>query len=154
MDEQPNPSADREPTEEELRAYEQQLRAYEQQLARMRVEDMLVQTVVSLINLGARKGGLLASEPGGDDAPSEPPDNEQLRIAIEGARALMPVLEQAAGAEGAAELKQLRDALSQLQLAYARQAGVGASSPNESSEPPRETPGPAQSSGRIWVPGQ
>ena len=44
------------------------LRAYEEQLARIRVEDVLVQTVVSLINLGARRAGLAPAEEGAKGA--------------------------------------------------------------------------------------
>ena len=43
-------------TEEELRA------AYEAELQRIRVEDVVVQTVISLLNLGARKAGLAGGE--------------------------------------------------------------------------------------------
>ena len=68
-----------------------------------------LQTVVSLLNLGGRKAGLA---PGTEDER----DPEQLRLAIEGARALLPLVEPALGAEAA----QIRDALSQLQMAYAQ----------------------------------
>ena len=40
------------PTEDELRA------AYEAELKQLRVEDVVVQTIVSLLNLGGRKAGL------------------------------------------------------------------------------------------------
>jgi hypothetical protein len=156
MDEQHQPPADQpQPTAEELRAYEEQLRAYEEQLARIRVEDVLVQTVVSLINIGARRAGLAPSE-AGDAAADGKVDLGQLRLAIEGARALMPLVEASIGSgnEAAAELKQLRDAISQLQMAYASKAGPGTAAPDESPEQPAEGPGPAQSSGRLWVPGQ
>ena len=156
MDEQSSPVADQpQPTEEELRAYEQQRRAYEEQLKQIRVEDVLVQTVVSLINLGARKGGLAPSDPAAPEADAQA-DPEQLRLAIEGARALMPLLEDAVGATGeaAGDLKQLRDALSQLQLAYASLAGGSASAPNQPTDQQSQGPGPAQASGRLWVPGQ
>jgi hypothetical protein len=94
------------PSEEELRA------AYEAELKRLRVEDVLVQTVVSLLNLGGRKAGLA---PGTEDER----DPEQLRLAIEGARALMPLVEPALGPETA----QVRQILSQLQMAYAQERG-------------------------------
>ena len=74
------------PTEEELRA------AYEAELKRLRVEDVLVQTVVSLLNLGGRKAGLA---PGTEDER----DPDQVRLAIEGARALLPLVEPELGAE-------------------------------------------------------
>ncbi|HWC25972.1 MAG TPA: hypothetical protein VG474_05250 [Solirubrobacteraceae bacterium] len=126
-------------TEEELRA------AYEAELARIRVDDILIQTVVSLLNLAARKAGLTGSE--------EEPDFEQVRQAIDATKALLPIVEPKLGADA----KQVRDALSQLQLAYARS---GATPPpgaaREAEQPPAtgEEPGPAQSSGRLWVPGQ
>ena len=101
-----------EPTPEELRA------ELEDQMRRMSVEDVVVQTVVTLVNLGARRLGL-AGDP-------EERDVEQARQAIEAVRGLLPVVT-------AAEASAVRDALSQLQLAYVRQAG-----------PPRESaaPGP------------
>lgn len=135
----PNPQA--EPTEEELRA------AYEAQLKQIRVEDVLVQTLVSLVNLGGRKAGLAA---GAEDER----DLEQLRQAIEGVRALLPLVEEALGPDAA----QIRQALSQLQMAYAREAppataGAGAQDPAPDAPDAPKGPGPAQASGRLWVPG-
>jgi hypothetical protein len=127
-------------SQEELRA------AYEAELSRVRVEDVLVQTVVSLLNLAARKAGLTG-------VPEEP-DFEQVGQAIEATRALLPFVEPVLGAEAS----QVRDALSQLQMAYAR-AGTtpGAAPPDGDPGAPATEPGgagPAQSSGRLWVPGQ
>lgn len=142
MDEQP-PSPD-DLSEEELRA------AYEEQLKNIRVEDVLVQTVVSLLNLGGRKAGLSGpGQPAQDER-----DPEQLRQAIEGVRALLPLVEPALGPDAG----QLRDVLSQLQMAYAQAAPGGAGSPPAPAPAApgdkTEGPGPAQSSGRLWVPGQ
>ena len=130
-------------SEDELRA------AYEAELARIRVEDVLIQTVVSLLNLAARKAGLT----GGD----EEPDFEQVRQAIDGTQALLPLVEPMLGADA----KQVRDALSQLQMAYARSGakpppGAPAGGPGTGEQPPSkpEGPGSAASSGRLWVPGQ
>lgn len=132
MDEQPSRPA--EPTEEEIQA------AFEEQLRRLRVDDVLIQTVVSLLNLG----GMKASEK----------DLDQVGQAIEATRALLPLVEEALGPDAG----QIRTALSQLQLAYAR--GVG-EEPAESGEPPEASeqappnaPGPAEASGRLWVPGR
>ena len=127
-------------SEDELRA------AYEAEMKRLRVEDVVAQTAVSLLNLGARKAGLVLP---------------QVRMAIEGARALLPLVEPQLGPNAAP----LRDALSQLQLAYAQLAGEGQGEPSDAApqegEPApaqpadsAEGPGPAQSSGRLWVPGQ
>jgi hypothetical protein len=133
-------------SEEELRAaYEQQL---EEQLRTLRVEDVIVQTIVTLVNLGGRRAGLAP----GTEAERDP---EQLRLAIEGARALLGLIEADLGPDGAA----IRDALSQLQMAYAQLAG-GESGPEGGAAPEGGAPqqpggkGPAQSSGRLWVPGQ
>ena len=147
-------------TEEELRAaYEAQL---EEQLKSLRVEDVVVQTIVTLVNLGGRRAGLAPGTEGERDP-------EQLRLAIEGARALLGLIEEQLGPDGAA----IRDALSQLQMAYAQLAGGAPGAPGGPGSPagpggeggPQGDPsggqpggqgggGPAQSSGRLWVPGQ
>jgi hypothetical protein len=132
QEQQPRP-----PTEEELAA------AYEEQLKRIRVEDVLIQTLVSLLNLGGRKAGLTPGTESERDA-------EQVREAIEGVRALLPVVESKLGPDAAS----IRDALSQLQLAYTRIAGGSEPASQEPPEPKPGEPGPAQSSGRLWVPGQ
>jgi hypothetical protein len=123
----------RPPTEEELRA------AYEEQIKQLRVEDVLVQTVVSLVNLGGRKAGLA---PGTEDEQ----DLAQLQKAIDGTRALLPLVEQELGPDAA----QVRNALSQLQMAFAQSGGQPAA-PAGDPEPP-QPPQPPPS--RLWVPGQ
>ena len=133
---------------------EEELRALEAEMERISVDDVLIQTVVTLLNLGARKAGLAA--PPGEGQPAA--DWNEVRQAVEGARALMPLLEQRHGEQLAA----VRDALARLQMVYAQQSGTAAApaepaaEPGESgAEPPKpEGPGPAQSSGRLWVPGQ
>jgi hypothetical protein len=134
------------PTEEELRA------AYEEQLKQIKVDDVLVQTVLSLINLGSLRAGVVP----GNEAEADP---QQLRQAIEGVRALLPLIEPALGPDAS----QIRDAVSRLQMEYARLAG-GATAPpaqeqpaapdGEQKQPKPGEPGPAQSSGRLWVPGR
>jgi hypothetical protein len=133
---------------------EEELRALEAEMDRITVDDVLLQTVVSLVNLGARKAGL-----GGEEGP--PADLEQTRQAIEGARALLPLLE----ARHGDQLGQVRDALSRLQMAYVQQSGQaggpqepGGAEPAGGQEPGRASgqtgAGSATSSGRLWVPGQ
>jgi hypothetical protein len=122
-------------SEEELRA------AYEAEIARVRVEDVLVQTVVSLLNLGARKAGLTGAE--------EEPDFEQVRQAVDAVRALLPLTEVALGPDA----KQVRDALSQLQLAYARSGATPPPGAPPVDEPPPAAKRVAEGS-RLWVPGQ
>jgi hypothetical protein len=112
-------------------------------MEKLSVDDVLLQTVVTLINLGARKAGLAA--PPGDEEPKR--DLVQTRDAIEGARALLPLLE----SRHAQEIAPLKEALSRLQMAYVQLSG--GTPPPEKPEAPGGT-GPARSSGRLWVPGQ
>jgi hypothetical protein len=129
---------------------EEELRALEAEMDKITVDDVLLQTLVSLVNLGARKVGAA-----GPEGPQ--PDLEQTRQAIEGARALIPLLE----ARHGEQLGPVREALSRLQMAYVQRSG-GAPAPTEATEqqPPQEEPqpesgpGPAQRSGRLWVPGE
>jgi hypothetical protein len=147
----------RQPTEEELRA------AYEEQLKQIRVEDVLVQTVLSLINLGSLRAGLVP----GNESEADP---QQLRQAIEAVRALLPQVEPVLGPDA----RQIRDAVSRLQMEYARLAGAGpggeggdggeagggdepkgeAAPEGAEQQPKPGEAGPAQSSGRLWVPGR
>jgi len=135
---------------------EEELRQLEQEMERISVDDVLIQTTVTLLNLAARKAGL-GAPPGEGPAP----DWQQVRQAIEGARALLPLLE----TRHAQELGPVRDTLSRLQMVYAQQAGgaapapappePGQESPPAAAEPePAEGAGPAQRSGRLWIPGQ
>jgi hypothetical protein len=70
---------------------------------------------------------------------------------------LLPVLERG---EAATTLGPLRDAIAALQVEYAKLVSVPAASAptppaKDAEEPPAgEGPGPAQASGRLWVPGQ
>ena len=89
-----------------------------------------------------------------------------MRDAIDGVKALLGILERSMPQE----LRPLRDALSQLQIAYAREvarraqlggagaaaSGHGPAGGKDSAGRPRSArrrPGPAQASGRLWVPG-
>jgi hypothetical protein len=103
VNEQEPAAAGRQPTEEELRA------AMEEQMRRIRVQDVVIQTVATLVNLGGRRLGLAPEA-------ADERDLEQARLAIEATRALLPLL-------GAEEARAVREALSQLQVAYAREAG-------------------------------
>ena len=135
---------------------EEQLRAIEEQMAKLTPDDIMLDALVSLINLGARK-----TRPDLPPGPAEGRDLEQARQAIDGARALLGQVE----ARHAAELGQVREALSQLQMVYVQLSGGapkageapagGEEKPPEPTEPPQPgEPGPAQRSGRLWVPGQ
>jgi hypothetical protein len=126
----------RQPSEEEIRALEAEM-------AKLTVDDVVLQTVVTLINLGARKAGL---------AEDAEPDLPQVRKAIDAARALLPIVEP----EHSEALGPVRDALSQLQMAYVQKSGgeTQTAQPEEPPPPKPGEPGPAQKSGRLWVPGQ
>jgi hypothetical protein len=130
---------------------EEELRQLEAEMQRITVDDVLIQTTVTLLNLGARKAGLGAPP---DQTPEA--DWDQVRQAIEGARALIPLLEE----RHAEQLGPIRDTLSRLQMVYAQRAGGQAAAPaSEQAEPTEEPakpegPGPAQKSGRLWIPGQ
>lgn len=162
-----------EPSEEQLRA------AYEAELNRITSVDMVLQAAASLLNIGAHRLGLTGA---GADGPR---DLGQVCDAIDAVRGLLPVIERSAPAE----LRPLRDALSQLQMAYSREVQVAsatqvpasepaaggeqpaapatqqgaptsapASAPEEPAQPDgsgaKPAPGPAESSGRLWVPGR
>ena len=94
---------------------EEELRQLEAEMQRITVDDVLLQTTVTLLNLAARKAGL-GAPPG--EAPA--PDWEQVRQAIDGARAILPLLEP----RHAEQLGPVRDTLSRLQMVYAQQSGA------------------------------
>jgi hypothetical protein len=131
---------------------EEELRQIEAEMERITVDDVLLQTVVTLLNLAARKAGLATPE---GQEPQR--DLAQLRQAIEGVRALMPLLEE----RHAEQLGPVRDTLARLQMIYAQFAQAGGAEPasGEGDEgagagAPGEARGPAQQSGRLWVPGR
>jgi hypothetical protein len=118
--------------------------ALEAELKRVTVDELLIESTVSLVNLAGRRAGLV---PGAEDER----DLGQVEAAIDAVQGLLAVLER----RGRQEVRPLRDALAQLQLAYARErTGAPAGAPPEGATPEAEDPGPAQRSGRLWVPGQ
>jgi len=130
------------PSEEELRAQ------LEEELRRITVRDVLLQTIVSLVNLGGQRLGLA---PGAEDMR----DTDQARLAIEGVRALLPLVEE----QDAEQVRPIRDALSQLQLAYAQLAGAGDAEepgspgpPQPEQQPPGRGPERPTGTGGLWVP--
>jgi hypothetical protein len=98
-----------------------------EQLKQLKIDDVLLQTAVTLVNLSGRK---LTVE--------DEKDTEQARKGIEAARALLPLLPE----EG---IQPLKDALAQLQMIYVRETqGPGG-------EPPAE-PQPKKPKPDIWTP--
>jgi hypothetical protein len=159
------PGVGAQPSEAEMRA------AYEAELSRITSAEMIVQTAVSLINLGVRRLGRLPPGSTSEQAAvaGSERDLEQVRDAIDGASALLPILER----RMPQELGPLRDAIAQLQVAYAREAQSAAGTTSQATRPPAEQaksepvtparptegeqqpgPGPAEASGRLWVPGR
>jgi hypothetical protein len=109
--------------EEDPQEQPEQLAA-EELIRRLKVSDLLLGTLASLVQLGYAKLG--------------EGDAEQARLAIEALRALTPVLEGAVSAEA---LRDLRQATANLQLAYADK--VAKAPPATESEPePESAPEP------------
>jgi len=125
----------REPTEEELRA------ALEEQMRQLRVEDVVLQTVATLINLSGRRLGLT-----GDP---EERDLEQAKLAIEAARALVPMCPED-------QMEPIKQAMAQVQMAFAKEAqAAGApeeTAPSEGAPTPEEVER-AKARAKIWTPG-
>lgn len=120
------------PSEEELK------QRLEEQLRKVRVQDLLLESVAGILNLSARR----------ISSPDER-DLDQGRLGIEAVRAVVELLE-----PGPRE--QVREALSQVQVLYAREAQGGAEAEEgEPSEPPVEptppSPGGERPSG-LWTP--
>jgi hypothetical protein len=128
------PGAEDQPSEEELRE------RIDEQLRRVRVQDLLLESVVSVINLSARR---IAKE--------DERDLDQARVGIEAVRALVGLLDEAPA-------RQVRDALSQVQMLYAQHAEGAPGPPEErpggspsgAEAPPQ--PGTQDAPPRLWTP--
>ena len=122
------------PSQEELREQ------IEEQLRKVRVQDLLLESVVSVINLSARR-----------IAKDDERDLEQGRVGIEAVRAVVGLLDDEPA-------QQVRSALSEVQVLYARHAGGGSGEPEGGGEaPPRggEAPpgeGAQRGPSRLWTP--
>ena len=92
-------SSGSEQSEEELRAQ------LEDQIRNLKVEDVILQSAVSILNLAARR-----------TAKEDERDLEQARVGIEAARALTELVPEDAR-------PQLRQAVSEMELLYAKHAG-------------------------------
>jgi hypothetical protein len=137
-------------TPEQQAEMQQQL---EEQLRQIRVQDIVAESAVSIINLTARRIGK-----------EDERDLEQARIGIEAVSALAGLVEgELAG--------QLRAALSEIQMMYAKAAGTPAPAQGGGDAPPAggpaaaqptqgpgQQPGPQQPGGdpppRLWTPGR
>ena len=108
----------REMTEEELQA------AFEEQMRNIRVEDVVLQTVATLVNLAGRRLGM---------AGEGEKDVEQAQLAIDSARALLPFCPEE-------QMDPIKQAMSQLQIAFAQEA--------KAEPPPAKEPPPS----KLWTP--
>lgn len=127
-------------SEEELRAQ------LEEEIRKVKVEDVILQSLVSILNLAARR-----------IAKDDERDLEQGKLGIDAAAALVDLVPDEAQA-------QLRQAISELQLLYAKHSEGegetdGPSAPEGGGEeppaPPAEEPaekGPAKGDSGLWTP--
>lgn len=110
------------PSEEELRAQ------LEEEIRKVRVEDVVLQSAVSILNLSARR-----------IAKDDERDLDQAKVGIDAARALVDLVNPEAQ-------PQLRQAISELQVLYTKHAGDESAPEQGSSEPPKGDSG-------LWTPG-
>ena len=106
-------------------------RRLEEQIKKVRVQDLLLESVASILNLSARRIGK-----------EDERDLEQARVGIEAVRSVLELIDPEPRA-------QVREALSQVQMLYAREAGGGEESEGE--EPPAQSPPGDRPSG-LWTP--
>jgi hypothetical protein len=114
--------------EEELR------QRVDEQLRRVRVQDLLLESVAGILNLSARR-----------IAKDDERDLEQARVGIEAVRAVVGLLEPEPA-------KAVRDALSELQVLYARQASGAGEAPPEPEPAPESPPRRGEPPPRLWTP--
>jgi len=95
-----------EPTEEEI------ARALADELRKLKIEDVLIQNLITISSIGYRRLGLTPETK--DDR-----DLVQAQLAIDTMRALIPVLEKAIPAD---LLREFNQSIASLQLAYAKAA--------------------------------
>ena len=125
---------------------EQMLRQMEEEMSRVSVQDLLAQSVVSILNLSYRR---IAKE--------DERDFEQAKVGIDAVRATVDLLEPEAQSE-------VKNALSQIQMLYARlaggTAGGDATTPGSGAGPETgQAPGAGEAEGirkpppGLWTPG-
>ena len=129
----PGPESEEQPTEEELRAQ------LEEEIRRVRVEDVVLQSAVSILNLSAWR-----------IAKDDERDLDQAKVGIDAARALVELVRPEAQA-------QLRQAISELQLLYAKHAGEGTADEGggeggPESPPEQGKPEPPRGDSGLWTP--
>jgi hypothetical protein len=129
--EEPPDSGGGQPTEEEMRAQ------LEEEIRKVRIEDVILQSVVSILNLSARR-----------IAKDDERDLEQAKTGIDAGRALVDLVKPDAQ-------PQLRQAISELQVLYAKHAGEGPADEDDEGNGGGEPPAPERPKGDsgLWTPG-
>ena len=89
-----------------------------EELRRLRIEDVLIQTLITISSIGYRRLGLTEDTKGDRDL-------QQAKLAIDTMTALTPVLENVVPAE---LIRDFNQSVASLQLAYAQAAGEEADS--------------------------
>jgi hypothetical protein len=117
------------PTEDEMRAQ------LEEEIRKVRVEDVVLQSVVSILNLSARR-----------IAKDDERDLDQAKVGIDAGRALVDLVSPEAQ-------PQLRQAISELQVLYAKHAGEGPGDEDDSGEEPPSGPEQPKGDSGLWTPG-
>ena len=87
-----------------------------EELRRLRIEDVLIQTLITISSIGYRRLGLAEDT-------REDRDLQQAKLAIDAMAALTPVLENVVPEE---LIRDFNQSVASLQLAYAQAAGEGA----------------------------
>jgi hypothetical protein len=117
------------PSEEELRAQ------LEDEIRKVRVEDVVLQSVVSILNLSARR-----------IAKDDERDLGQAKVGIDAGRALVDLVSPEAQ-------PQLRQAISELQVLYAKHAGEDpAQGDTEKDAPEQGSSEPPKGDSGLWTP--
>ena len=101
---------------EHLNDEEQLAQQLAEELRRLRIEDVLIQTLVTISSIGYRRLGLTEDTKGDRDL-------QQAKLAIDTMTALTPVLENVVPAE---LIRDFNQSVANLQLAYAQATGEGA----------------------------
>jgi hypothetical protein len=122
-------STPQEPTEEQL------LEA----LRRVKVDDVVLQTMATLVNLAGQKLSI-----------PEAKDPVEAKKAIDAARVMLPLAPEEAAA-------QIKDALAQVQMLYVRETGATEPQPEEPAasepQPGSDEAERAKARSKIWIPG-
>ncbi len=121
------PSGDQ-PTEEEMRAQ------LEDEIRKVRVEDVVLQSVVSILNLSARR-----------IAKDDERDLEQAKVGIDAGRALVDLVSPEAQ-------PQLRQAISELQVLYAKHAGEETAEESAETAPEQGSSEKPKGDSGLWTP--